>query len=264
MAVEPRYAYLDLPRPHVFAHRGGNEAAPENTLAAFSHAYELGVRYLETDVHLTRDGVLVAFHDVDLQRVAGLGGTIADHTWDELADIELPDGTEGSVAGTHRIPTLDALLDAFGDARFNIDPKADDTVGPLADTIRDRGLVDRVCVGSFSDARVAEIRDLVGPDLCTSPGPWGVARIGSLALVPPLRRLVDGHPHGCVQVPYNFKGLPLTRPVVDAFHRLGLLVHVWTVNDADRMVDLLDMGVDGLMSDRVELLTSVVDEWAAR
>lgn len=229
------------------AHRGGNRAAPENTVAAFAAAVELGYTHLETDVHRTADGVLVAFHDGDLQRMTGLPGGIAERRWADVAAVELPGG--------HRIPTLDEVLDAFPDRYFNIDPKADAAVEPLAEALERHGAVDRVCIGSFSDRRVAALRRRLGPGLCTSPGPRGVARVLAAARGVGPRRL----PYGCLQVPRRLGPVRLTPSLVAGVHRLGMAVHVWTVNEEPVMEHLLDVGVDAIMTDDVALLRQVLE-----
>ncbi len=241
------WSFLPSDTPFGMAHRGGRGSAPENTKAAFAHAEALGYRYVETDVHLTADGELVAFHDVDLMRLAGMDGRIADHTWAEIAEIELDGG--------HRIPRLEELLTAFPDTFFNIDPKVDDSVEPLAEMIRRHDAVHRVCIGSFSERRVGRMRQLLGPTLCTSPGPWGIAKVLLAALVLPIVRF----PYGCVQTPTRFRGIPLDRPwLISRLHKLDLQVHYWTVNDEQEMHRLIDAGADGLITDEVELLKSVL------
>ena len=242
-----RWPYLDAEVPFGMAHRGGRGVAPENTVAAFARAVQLGFRYLETDVHCTADGRLVAFHDADLGRVSGVAGRIDALRWDEIAEIELPGG--------HRIPLLDELLDTFPESRFNIDPKSDRAVDPLIDVIRRRHLYDRIGVGSFSDARIARLQRAVGPALCTSPGPRGVAMVLALAVIG-WRRAV---PYGCLQLPTPAFGLRLSAPwLVERIHRLGLQVHFWTINDPLEMERLLDAGADGIISDEVESLRDVL------
>ncbi|MFW2382141.1 MAG: glycerophosphodiester phosphodiesterase family protein, partial [Acidimicrobiales bacterium] len=157
-----RFPFLDFDGIIAFAHRGGTSTAPENTMASFENAVGLGYRYLETDVHRTADGVLVAFHDPSLERIAGDSREISEIEWPELAEIRF-DG--------HSIPRMDALLQRFPEARFNIDPKADSAVEPLVNVIRDHDALDRVCIGAFSDQRIERLRSLLGPELCTSPGP---------------------------------------------------------------------------------------------
>ena len=245
------WAYLDDETPYGMAHRGGRGAAPENTSAAFAAAWGLGYRYLETDVHRTADGVLVAFHDGELGRVAGRGGRIAELTWEELRAIDLGDG--------HRIPRLIDLLDEFPDAHFNIDPKADDAVDLLVEALRSRRAVDRVCIGSFSERRVQRVREAMGPELCTSPGPSGMVKVLLAALFRPGWR----PPYGCVQIPPRYRFLSLSSPwLIRRFHRLGLQVHYWTINDRDEMVRLLDAGADVIITDEIGVLREVLAERA--
>lgn len=231
-----------------FAHRGGNATAPENTVAAFGHARSLGFRFLETDVHATTDGVLVAFHDNDLERITGSPGRISDRSWGELREIRLDDG--------HKIPTMDELFETFPDAHFNIDPKANDAVEPLIDAIRKHDALSRVCVGAFSDRRIAHIRSRLGPELCTSPAPMHAAAILTSLYSP--RPTTFGH--ACLQIPPKLGRFSLTGSAVARFHRLGLQVHVWTINEKAEMVRLLDMGVDAIMTDEVEILAEVLAE----
>ena len=240
------WPFLDVASSVAIAHRGGDTEAPENTLAAFSAAVELGYTHLETDVHTTADGVLVAFHDPDLQRMTGVPGSIAERTWAEVAAVELGNG--------HRIPTLDQLLEAFPDRFFNIDPKADEAVVPLGNALQRHGAVARVCVGSFSDDRVRRLRRRFGPALCTAPGPRGVARVLAAARGLAPRRV----PYGCVQVPPQLGPIAVTAPLVARIQGLGLAVQVWTINDEASMHQLLDAGVDGIMTDKVRVLRDVL------
>lgn len=244
------WPYLDVEVPFGMAHRGGRGPAPENTEAAFAHAVSLGYVHLETDVHRSADGVLVAFHDGVLDRVAGQGGEISELTWDELARIDLGQG--------HRIPRLVDLLDAFPEAHFNIDPKADDAVEPLIELISQRDDHDRICVGAFSEARVARVRAALGPRLCTSPGPGGMLRVLAAALLRPQWR----PPYGCVQIPPAAGPLSLSsRWLIDRFHRLGLQVHYWTINEREEMVRLLDNGADAIISDEIDVLRDVLSRY---
>jgi glycerophosphoryl diester phosphodiesterase len=244
--VMPVYAFLDSPRPLAFAHRGGAREAPENTMAAFAHAVGLGFRYLETDVQGTRDGVAIVFHDEELERLTGRPGRIADLTWDELRSAR--------VAG-EPLPRLDELLAAWPEVRVNLDPKNERAAAPMAEAIRRAGALNRVCVGSFHDRRVARLRKLLGPELCWSPGPRGVLRFWLRGFGLPAAALACG----ALQVPTHFKGIPLvTRRFVEAAHAKGVQVHVWTVDARDEMERLLDLGVDGLMTDRPTVLREVL------
>ena len=261
MATTPR-PFLDWPQPIPFAHRGGAGEHPENTLPAFAAAVALGYRHLETDVHLTADGVVMAFHDSVLDRVTDRRGPIAALAAAEVeaADAGYSFSPDGGLTFPHRgqgvvVPRLDALLDAWPDVRVNIDPKSDAVVAPLVDVLRRHDAFDRVCVGSFSDARIAAVRRLSGDGVCTSMGPratavaWVASRFGLLP-----RQGAD-----CMQIPVSTRGIALVTPsLLRAAHRAGLRVHVWTIDDEAEMERLLGMGVDGIMSDRVGLLREVM------
>ncbi len=242
---------LDTPGVLAFAHRGahGPEAGgvAENSMAAFGAAVALGYRFVETDVHATADGVLVAFHDDSLDRVTDRSGRIADLPWSVVRQAQL--------AGGEGVPLLEDLLGAWPELRVNIDPKADASVEPLAAVLERTGSVDRVCVGSFSDRRLARLRRRLGPRLCTSMGPLATVGLRVASLGVPVGRL----PAACAQVPVRRGPVPVVdRRFVAAAHRRGLQVHVWTVDDRTEMERLLDLGVDGLMTDRPVLLKDVL------
>lgn len=251
-----RHPFLDHPAPLAFAHRGGAADGLENTMAAFRRAVDLGYRYLETDVHATSDGVLVAFHDATLDRVTDAGGAIARLPWREVRAAR--------VAGREPLPLFAQLLDAFPRTRFNVDVKAAAAVGPLVAAIGAADAWDRVCVGSFSQTRIARVRRLAGPRLATSVGVRGVAalRLAGLLRYPgPLPGWTGIGPAVCVQVPDRQAGVPVVdRGFMRAARHRGLQVHVWTVNDRDRMASLLDLGVDGIMTDHIETLRAVLAE----
>lgn len=246
-----RFAFLDHPGPIPFAHRGGAAEAPENTLASFAHALSLGYRYLETDVRATSDGVAVAFHDATLERVSDRSEPIEALRWAELAGVEL--------AGGERVSRLDELLERWPEARWNIDAKDDTTLDPLIEVIRRTGTLERVCLTSFSDQRLTRLRRALGPGLCTAMGPRAIAglRIESLLCgrVAPVRPLSAG----AAQIPLRQGPIPLAEPTfVHGAHRAGVTVHVWTIDDEATMERLLDIGVDGIMTDRPSLLREVL------
>jgi glycerophosphoryl diester phosphodiesterase len=253
--VPPVHPFLDTP-PLAFAHRGGAGDWPENTMPAFAGAVDLGYRHLETDVHLTADGVLLAFHDDALDRVTDRTGVIAELPWSQVQAAR--------VDGREPIPRFDELLATWPDVFINVDPKHDRSVEPLADAIERAGAVDRVCIGSFSDRRIARLRARLGPALCTSLGPKGVARLRSASYGVPAGRF-DAQ---CVQVPVAHRGVTIVdERFVHAAHRVGLQVHVWTVDDAAEMTRLLDLGVDGIMTDRPVVLKRVLEgrgAWSGR
>ncbi|WP_327064757.1 glycerophosphodiester phosphodiesterase [Kitasatospora sp. NBC_01250] len=248
------HPFLDHRGPLAFAHRGGVIGHPENSLAAFSAAVALGYRYLETDVHATADGVLVAFHDSRLDRVTDRAGAVGELPWSTVG--------EARIGGTEPIPLLEDLLGEFPRARFNIDVKAAPAVGPLVEVIRRTNAWDRVCVGGFSDTRLAAVRAAAGPRLATSLGPREVARLRLRSLAGPLLPGRGASWAGvCAQVPERHRGVRVVdRAFVRAAHRAGLQVHVWTVDDATRIRALLDLGVDGIMADRIDVLRDVFTE----
>jgi glycerophosphoryl diester phosphodiesterase len=256
--------FLDWPQPIPFAHRGGAGDHPENTLPAFEAAVRMGYRYLETDVHLTADGVVMAFHDSVLDRITDRAGPIASLTAVEVEQADAGHAFTRDAGRTfpHRgravcIPRLDALLDAWPQVRVNIDPKSDAVVTPLVDVLRRHDALDRVCIGSFSDARIARARALSGGRICTSMGPraiavaWAACRTGRIP-----RQGAD-----CMQIPVSTRGIALVTPaLLRAAHRSGLRVHVWTIDDRPEMERLLDLGVDGIMTDQLALLRDVMEE----
>ncbi|MET0144608.1 MAG: glycerophosphodiester phosphodiesterase [Ilumatobacteraceae bacterium] len=249
--VRSRHPFLDWPAPLAFAHRGGAGEAPENTLPAFQRAVELGYRYLETDVHVTVDGVVVAFHDDDLARTCGRPGHISQLPWSEVATAR--------VDGREPIPRLEDVLGALPSARINIDCKTDRVVGPLGDTLARTNALDRVCVGSFSDRRLRSIRKRFGSALCTSYGP---VEIGAFRYLGISRASVPA-----LQAPVTWHGRTLlTTRFVERCHRRGIEVHAWTIDDPAEMERLLDLGVDGIMTDHPAVLREVLTargQWAS-
>lgn len=245
--MRPRFAFLDHPGVLAFAHRGGAHEAPENTMSAFQYAVDLGYRYVETDVHATRDGVLVAFHDDKLDRVTDAKGRIADLDYAQVKAAR--------IGGKHAIPLLADLLTAWPELRINIDPKADGSVEPLVRVLKDLRAHDRVCVGAFSDQRIARVREAFGGRICTSMGPSTVLRFRAASYGLPVGHFVEG----ALQVPIRISGMKLVdRRFVDAANARGLQVHCWTIDDPAEMTRLLDIGVHGLMTDRPSALKSVL------
>lgn len=242
------FPFLDHPGPIPFAHRGGASEAPENTLAAFQYAVDLGYRYLETDVHVTADGVLVAFHDDVLDRVTDRTGVIRELPWSEVS--------KARVDGREPIPLLEDVLGTWSDVRVNIDPKADDSVEALIEVIRRTASLDRVCVGSFSDERIDQVRRALGSDLCTGMGPDEL-----VGLIKAFEgEDVEFRSQAAQIPPTDPKGRPLCTPeFVETAHRCGIQVHVWTIDDPDEMHRLLDMGVDGIMTDQPAVLREVFE-----
>ena len=241
-------SFLDNQNILAFAHRGDSEAAPENTAAAFQSAVDLGFRYLETDVHCTRDGVLIAFHDDRLDRVTNQKGRIKKLNYADVACAR--------VDNSEPIPLMEELLGDFPDIYFNIDPKSDAAVQPLIEIIKRTASEDRVCVGSFSDRRLRQIRSAL-PEVCTSMATYEAARAKLNSLGVRLGSLSAN----CAQVPVRWNGVSVVdRRFIQTMKGQGILVHVWTINDGSEMHRLLDMGVDGIMTDRPSVLKAVLLE----
>lgn len=249
--MSPSHPFLEHGGVLAFAHRGGTFGGLENSMPAFEHAVSLGYRYLETDVHATSDGVLVAFHDDTLDRTTDSTGRIAELPWSRVS--------RARIGGSEPIPRLVELLDAWSDVCLNIDVKEDTAVEPFIDLLRGRTAdLDRICVAAFVDSRLHRIRAALGPRLCTSMGRMEAARLRLAAYGGPLSRLA---PHGiaCVQVPVGYGPFPIvTSGFVRTAHAQGVQVHVWTVNSRPEMDRLADLGVDGLISDEIETLRSVL------
>jgi glycerophosphoryl diester phosphodiesterase len=282
-------AFLDHPGPLAFAHRGGAAHAPENSWPAFEHSVGLGYGYLETDVQATADGALIAFHDRTLDRVTGQPGRVCRLTLKEIAGAR--------IGGTEPIPLLEDVLAAWPDVRFNIDVKDAPAIAPLAGVLRRTNAWDRVCVVSFSASRLRATRRALDRPVCMAASPLGTAMVrfggppaprGSRgphrygfkrrSVVGPMataarRPGVPGVPGAvagqsarpleermaragvrCVQVPAPVA----TASLIGRAHQLGLQVHVWTVNDRPTMEGLLDLGVDGIMTDETVTLREVL------
>ena len=232
--------------PIVVAHRGGAGECPENTAEAFLTMVERGFRYLETDARATLDGVAVLSHDATLDRTAGVGGKVRGYTWRELARVR---GREGRPA----VMRVDEAFEKYPDAVFNIDAKSDDVAAPLARAIREAGAQSRVCVASFSERRLRRLRGEL-PGTASSLGIGAIARIVAASRArkgAARRRLLKDLPEAQVaQVPLSFRGVPvLTERFVASAHEAGIAVHAWTIDDVDVAARLLDMGVDGIITD---------------
>lgn len=231
------------------AHRGGSlltaNLGIENTVRAFRNAVDLGFSYLETDVHVSADGRLYAFHDENLERVTGYDGTLGELNSSEVRELR--------VGGRELIPSLDELFETFPTAHFNIDLKHDPAVEVLADAVSRHGAEQRVCVGSFSRARIKRFRALL-PSV-----PTAISSLGCAALL--MGRISKG---GQVyQVPITQAVGPTTFDLVTPgtiarAHAAGRKMHVWTIDDPTTMHRLIDWGVDGIVTDRPDLLKEVL------
>jgi glycerophosphoryl diester phosphodiesterase len=258
--------YLDLPSPWLVAHRGGSALAPENTLAAFDRAAVLGADAIETDVRLSADGVVMVFHDEDTVRLTGAPGTIEGRTAAEIAALDAafsftPDGgaTFPLRGAGVTVPSLGEALRRYPRMRFSVDAKGPEPAlaDALARVVQEARAEDRVCVGSFFDAQAERLGALL-PGVCRFLPEQAATQhvLAAKAGAAPV-----GLPAG-----YDLAGLParmgdltvVDPPVVEHFHRLGIPVHVWTVDDEEEMRALLAIGVDGIVSDRPDVLARVL------
>lgn len=237
-------AFLDGPVPIAFAHRGFAPDGAENSMAAFQRAVDLGYRYLETDVRVTADGVALAFHDAALDRVTDRTGRIDRLPWAVVR--------QARIAGREPIALLADVLSTWPDVCVNVDLKAAASIRPAVDAIRRSAAVDRVCVAAFSGRRIAAARLALGPSVCTAIGPLAVVTLR-------VARRLRAAGARCVQAPARARGRAfITAGYVAAAHAAGLQVHAFTVNDEAEMHRLLDLGVDGIMTDRADLLRDVL------
>ncbi|GAB3448380.1 glycerophosphodiester phosphodiesterase [Actinophytocola sediminis] len=246
------HAFFAGPYPRAFVHRGwhyGELAGMENSLSAFRRAVEEGYRYLETDVHATSDGVVVVHHDPVLDRTTDARGVVARLPWRSVRAAR--------IGGREPVSRLTDLLEELPTALLNIDVKAESAIEPLVETLRRCGALGRVCVASFSEARLRQVRRVAGAGLLTSMGTGAIARLWAAGRAPLLAGrgrcgLVAQVPvwHGRVRV--------VDRRLVAAARARGVEVHVWTVDDPVQMNELIELGVDGLMTDRPAALREVL------
>jgi glycerophosphoryl diester phosphodiesterase len=236
------------------AHRGFSPAGLENSMAAFRAAVGLGYRYLETDVHTTSDGVLLVFHDESLDRITDGKGRIGGLTAETVA--------RARIGGVEPIPLFAELVTAFPDVRFNLDVKDWGSARSLAAAIEQYGVHDRVLIASFSDRRRRAVLRLLSRPVAGSAGIVSNALfllLGPLLPAAVIRRALRGvH---ALQVPVRYGAVRVVTPgFVRRAHRHGLQVHVWTINDPAEMHRLLDLGVDGIVTDRADLLKKVLQD----
>jgi glycerophosphoryl diester phosphodiesterase len=255
--------YLTHEHPIRFAHRGSRLLWPENTWRAFDGAIEgLGYSYVETDIRITRDGIVVVFHDETLERTTNGVGKVSDWDWEDLRHLDAgyrfsPDDESFPSRGTGvTISRLDDTFDRYPDVCFNIDLKAPRSEWAVAEVIARMRATERTLVGSFNDRRIAKFRRITKSSVATAAGPsasvamYAASRVGRT-----VRRGVDAY-----QLPMKVRGGSVDQKLVDAIHESGAQLHVWTVNDSELMSDLLDLGVDGIVTDRPDILNEVLEE----
>lgn len=251
--------YLASEHPLAIAHRGYSREGLENSVAAFKAALDLGYQYVETDINTTADGVAMVFHDATLNRTTDKQGLIAELPYSAVR--------EARIGSKEPIATLEEFVAALPEARFNVDVKDAGSVTPLIAAIEKYGLHDRICVASFSDKRRRKVMAGLSRPVASSPGKrMLVAYFLLISRLPArLARFLMRH-LDVLQLPTHYKGLELvTAASVRRAHSLGLKVHVWTIDDPAEMNRLFDLGVDGIMTDRADLLAEVMRQrgyWA--
>lgn len=250
------HPFLDLPKPLVMAHRGGQGLWPPNTLYAFRRAVELGVDVLEMDIHLTKDGVIVVRHDPTVDATTDGKGAIAEMTLEEIQalDAGYTWTSDGGKTFPFRgrgftIPTLEEVLAAFKDTRFNIDIKPQDpAIVPIfAEMLREHDRLDTVLVASFHDTQLAKFRELC-PQVATAAG---VRETSVLFGLNTIHLEAAYQPRAEAFQPPEFQGdLHIVTPsFIQAAHIHNMEVHPWTINEVEDMQRLLDWEVDGLITD---------------
>lgn len=252
---------LDREHPVAVAHRGSMTLWPENTLAAFGGAVDLGFRYLETDLRISRDGVLVTFHDPDLDRTTDGSGPVRGLTFAELSRLDAayhfqPERDHPLRGRGISVPSLEEAVAAFPEAVFMLDVKQDGLEEPLLELMERRNLWERVIVGSFGGRRLQRLRARAGRRITTAAAPGEILRFATAARL--------GRP---ARIPADLLSIPVRRLIrlvdartVAAARSGGLPMLVWTINEAEEMARLLDLGVDGLITDRPDLLKRLMLE----
>jgi glycerophosphoryl diester phosphodiesterase len=255
------HAFFDGPYPRAFVHRGWHYdelAGMENSLSAFRRAAAEGYHYLETDVHATSDGVVVVHHDAVLDRTTDATGAVAALPWSVVG--------KAKIGGREPVSRLADLLEELPDAALNIDVKAESAVEPLVDTLRKANAFHRVCVASFSEARLVKVRRSAGDGVLTSMGMGPIARMWARRRLPTWAMRTRGR-WRIAQVPVRHGRVTVVdKRLIAAARHCGIEVHVWTIDEPEQMRELIDLGVDGLMTDRPGVLRDVLRErglWAA-
>lgn len=233
-----------------FAHRGANYLAPENTVEAFSLAVKLGFNYLETDVRASKDGIPFIMHDSNLLRMTGENFNINKLTSKDLATIK--------VKGESLIPKLQDIFEMFPEQNFNIDAKSKEVTEPLAEVIRKMNKFDHICIGSFSDRRIALTLKALNRHVCHS---CGVAGSLKYLFYSKMNKKPQRFTANCVQLPLYYNNYKIiTEELISFTQKMGMKLHVWTINNEQAMNDLIRIGVNGIMSDNCQLLKKVMTD----
>jgi glycerophosphoryl diester phosphodiesterase len=264
-AIQKEVFKWENSRPLVFAHRGGGGLIPENTLEAFQYSARMGVDVLELDIHSTSDGTLVVMHDAAVDRTTNGRGRVNELTLEAVKKLDAgyvfsPDSGQTFPFRNRKItvPTLREIFDALPEMTFNIEPKqhAPSIIKPLCVLVRERKMIDKVIVGSFNQTTIDDFRREC-PEVATSASPSEVTKF--LALVKAGLTNSYSPPMQALQVPQNLGSLQVvSKEFVDTAHRRNLKVHVWTINETADMQRLIEMGVDGIMTDYPDRLLTLL------
>ncbi len=238
---------------HIFtpiAHRGGTEAAFENTYEAFADAYALGYRWFETDVQISKDGFLYAIHDNNLKRIVGININIDQLNSEDLDQI--------LISGKHRIPRLDLLLRKFHDVTFNLDAKNINAARALVNLLNSDKSIQNLCLGSFSQKTMNYMREFLKRDFPMSFSQWEV-----FSLILDFKFNKDPkYSASYLQIPKSYLGYNLiSKKLLDYCKKNGIKVHVWTINERNEMKKLIGIGVDGIMTDNCRTLLDVARKY---
>ncbi|TXT54322.1 MAG: hypothetical protein BAJATHORv1_70022 [Candidatus Thorarchaeota archaeon] len=255
-------------RPLIMGHRGNPSAAPENTLEAIKAAVDIGVDFIETDIRLTSDDRIVLFHDDTLERITGEADVVSNYTLDDLLSFDMgalytPDGeTYPFKDKGYKIATLEKSLSMFPDMKFNLDIKddIDDFPQILIDLLIRHGAKNRVVIGSFHSQQVERVRG-IDSEIMTSAHPGEVKRF-VLGMKAHLDRFLVKNPrYFALQVPMQSGRIKvISKRFIDAAHNRGVAVHVWTINEAETMNELIDLGIDGIFTDEPQLLKDILSD----
>ena len=239
--------YLNYDGLAVMAHRGGSLEAPENTIESFKYALEIGSDIIETDIQLSSDGVPYIFHDDDLKRIPGIEKNFNDLLASEIDEL--------NIFGDFKIPTLEETLKQFPDTKFQIDFKTDEVVDPAIEIINKLPHVKKnLCIASFSSQRLQKIKSKLS-DVTYSMGPHEVLKL-LLKSFGIYRGEVGGD---CLQIPIYRYGIKIvTKRFVDFCKRENIKISVWTINSSEEMEYLIDLNVDGIITDKPKALINLL------
>ena len=240
--------YLDYKGIEVLAHRGGAEESYENTLESFEYSESLGCKFIETDVQVSSDGIPYIFHDDDLKRICEIPKKFDSLKSDEIDSL--------TIFNNHKIPKLEDALNKFPDLSFQIDFKTDEVVEPALNVIQKNNSSDRVCIASFSSKRLERVRS-VSPNLCISMGPNEVFK----TLLSRYKLTNSPLKGDCLQVPMKYYGVKIvTKKFVEYLKSKDIKIMVWTINDVETFKYLIQLEVDGIITDRPKLLFETLEK----